>query len=286
LKLTQLKTHFIKDLSGIYPETEAHSFFSILAEEYLKFTRFQVSVNRDSEVSEINIEKFFKALEKLKIFEPIQYIIGKTEFFSLPFFVNQHTLIPRPETEELVDLIIKNKKRAAHNSPMPTILDIGTGSGCIAISLAKNLPNSNVSALDFSEEAIKIARKNAALNNVEVDFFLKDILSAENLPRQYDAIVSNPPYVREVEKKMMQQNVLGHEPHSALFVSDQDPLLFYRKISQIAITSLKPNGWLYFEINEYLSVEMHQLLSDLGFTEIEITNDIFEKPRMLQCRLK
>ena len=283
MRLKDLKSNFINNLSEIYPETESQSFFSILAEEYLGLSRFQISINKDSEVLEEAQKLFFEAEKRLKIFEPIQYIIGKTEFYSLPFLVNEHTLIPRPETEELVDLILGNSEFRIQNSEL---LDIGTGSGCIAVALAKNLPKSQISALDFSEEAINIARNNAVLNNVEIDFFLKDILKAENLPKRYDVIVSNPPYVRELEINMMHQNVIGHEPHSALFVSDTDPLLFYRKISQLALISLKPNGWLYFEINEYLSEEMRQLLSDLGFAEIEIKNDIFEKPRMLQCRLK
>ena len=282
MKIKDLKLNFTTNLSDQYPETETQSFFSILAEEYLGYSRFQVSMNKEIAVSEENQEKFLQAEIRLKAFEPIQYITGKTEFFSLPFFVNKHTLIPRPETEELVELIINNSEFRIQNSEL---LDIGTGSGCIAISLAKNLPECNISALDFSEEALKMARRNAALNEVDVDFFLKDILTAKNLPKQYDIIVSNPPYVREAEKAMMHQNVLRYEPDSALFVSDSDPLLFYRVISKLALMHLKQNGWLYFEINEYLSKAMHDILSNFGFVDIEIKKDIFGKPRMLKCRL-
>ena len=164
-------------------------------------------------------------------------------------------------------------------------LDIGTGSGCIAISLAKNLPNTKISALDISEEALKIAEANAKLNKVEVDFFQTDILAAETLPKQYDVIVSNPPYVRELEKKQMQQNVLKYEPHSALYVKDEDPLLFYRAISRLAKNHLNPNGKLFFEINEYLAYEMTELLKAEGFKNIEIKKDIYGKDRMLKCKI-
>ena len=165
------------------------------------------------------------------------------------------------------------------------ILDIGTGTGCIAISLAKNLPNAKVSALDISKEALKIAEANAKLNKVEVDFFQTDILAAETLPKKYDVIVSNPPYVRELEKKQMQQNVLKYEPHSALYVKDEDPLLFYRAISRLAKNHLNPGGKLFFEINEYLAYEMTELLKAEGFKNIEIKKDIYGKDRMLKCKI-
>ena len=230
-------------------------------------------------------EKFQKAIFRLKIHEPIQYIIGETEFYGLPFKVNKHTLIPRPETEELVEWIyieFSNQQSTINNQQF---LDIGTGTGCIAISLAKNLPNAKVSALDISEEALKIAQQNAEMNKVKIDFFQTDILAAETLPKKYDVIISNPPYVRELEKKQMQQNVLKHEPESALYVSNEDPLLFYRAISHLAKKHLNPEGKLFFEINEYLADELTALLEGEGFKNIQVKKDIFGKDRMIKCSL-
>ncbi len=281
--LRELKTDFTQSLSNLYPSEEIQSFFNILSEKYLNLSRIQIALNPQKEISEQALENFIKALFRLKDFEPIQYIIGETEFFGLPFKVNQHTLIPRPETEELVEYIIAEQKLITHNPQPINILDIGTGSGCIAISLAKNLSNSKVSALDISEEALKIAQQNAELNKVEVKFFQVDILKTKILPKQYDIIVSNPPYVRELEKKQMQQNVLKYEPDSALYVSDEDPLLFYRSISYLAKNHLNSDGKLFFEINEYLSEELTELLKREFFGNIEVKPDIFGKARMIKC---
>jgi release factor glutamine methyltransferase len=286
MKISELKSNFKTTLSGLYPSEEIQSFFNILSEEYLNLSRIEVALHPEKTISTEDAEKFQEALLQLKNYEPIQYIIGETEFYGLPFKVNKHTLIPRPETEELVEWILSKQKLITHNSQLITILDIGTGTGCIAISLAKNLPNSKISALDISEEALKIAQQNAELNNVNVEFFQADILKTKTLPQQYDVIVSNPPYVREQEKKQMQQNVLNHEPNSALYVSNNDPLLFYRKISQLARNHLNPNGKVFFEINEYLSEEMFALLKSGGFQNIEIRKDIFGKYRMIKCSQK
>ncbi len=283
MTLKELKTDFKKSLTGLYPWEEIQSFFNILSESYLNFSRIEIALNPEKEISKEAAEKFQKALFRLKNNEPIQYIIGETEFYGLLFKVNKHTLIPRPETEELVEWIVLDQKPIIRNSQLTTILDIGTGSGCIAISLAKNFPNSKISALDISEEALKIARENAEMNEVEVEFFQTDILNVEILPKQFDIILSNPPYVRELEKKEMQQNVLKFEPDSALFVKDEDSLLFYRAISQLAKTHLKPNGKLFFEINEYLANELIQLLKSEDFQDIEVKKDIFGKYRMLKC---
>ena len=167
---------------------------------------------------------------------------------------------------------------------MLDILDIGTGSGCIAVALAKNLPRASISALDISHKAIALAKENAINNQVSVSFSDQDILDTKSLEKKYDVIVSNPPYVRQQEKKAMHTNVLAYEPSNALFVSNEDPLLFYRKIAQLAIVSLKANGWLYFEINEYLSLEMESLLDEIGFMNIEIKNDFRAVPRMIKCQ--
>lgn len=285
LKILELKNQIKIQLSGLYPSEEIQSFFNILSEEYLKLSRIEIALNPDKEVSNEDLEKFQKALVRLKNQEPIQYIVGETEFFSLLFKVNKHTLIPRPETEELVDWILSENKSPTHYTLPNNILDIGTGSGCIAISLAKNLSDFEVSALDISEEALKVALQNAEFNEVEVNFFQTDILEIEKLPKQYDIIVSNPPYVRELEKKEMQQNVVKYEPDSALYVKDEDPLLFYRAILKLAITHLNPNGKLFFEINEYLANELTRLLKDEGFQNIEVKKDIFGKDRMLKCNL-
>jgi len=290
MTIKKLKEHFNQELKALYPSEEIQSFFSILSETVLGYTRFQVSLNGDEELSEENKLKFKDALARLKNNEPIQYITGETEFFGLPFKVNKHTLIPRPETEELVEWMLKiipplSGARGVLAQEEYAVLDIGTGSGCIAITLAKHLENATISALDISEEALLIAGQNAKINEVTVTFFQTDILSAKVLPRQYDVIVSNPPYVRDLEKQKMQKNVLEYEPESALFVTNDDPLLFYRTIAQLAKKYLKPNGFLIFEINEYLSDEMKSMLETMGFQDIEIKKDIFKKPRMLKCNL-
>lgn len=282
LTVTELKTNFVAALSGSYPSEEIQSFFNILSEKYLKFSRIEIALHPNREISDENIDKFEKVLFRLSNNEPIQYIIGETEFCGLTFKVNNQTLIPRPETEELVEWILNNSEFRIQNLEL---LDIGTGSGCIAIWIAKNLPNSKISALDISEEALKMARQNADINKVDITFFQTDILKSKTLPKQYDVIVSNPPYVRELEKKQMQQNVLNYEPNAALYVKDEDPLLFYRAISQLAKDYLKPNGNLFFEINEYLAEEMISLLKSEGFQNIEVKKDIFGKDRMLKCSL-
>ena len=281
MKISDLKSNFKKTLSELYPTEEIQSFFNILSEKYLNLSRIEIALNRDRRLTETEAEKFQKAILRLQNHEPIQYIIGETEFYGLPFKVNKHTLIPRPETEELVEWILSGFPPSGARG----LLDIGTGTGCIAISLAKNLPNAKISALDISKEALKIAEANAKLNKVEVNFFQTDILAAETLPKKYDVIVSNPPYVRELEKKQMQQNVLKYEPHSALYVKDEDPLLFYRAISRLAKNHLNPGGKLFFEINEYLAYEMTELLKAAGFKNIEIKKDIYGKDRMLKCKI-
>jgi len=279
--LKEFQTYFTSELAGEYPPEEIKSFFWILSEAFLKYSRLDLSLNAASPISEEKQQLFQGALERLKCFEPIQYILGQTEFFGLPFRVNEHTLIPRPETEELVSWMISDHKDAENMR----VLDIGTGSGCIAISLAKELPHISVTAVDISEEALNVAKRNALLNGVEVDFLQQDILTASKLPEAYDIIVSNPPYVRQLEKVQMHNNVLLHEPETALYVSDADPLLFYRAIAQLARTHLRKQGKLYFEINTYLSKEMRQMLIAEGYKTIEIRKDMFGKDRMIKCSL-
>ena len=211
--------------------------------------------------------------------EPIQYITGSTEFYGLELQVNRATLIPRPETEELVAWILAETPKDKLSS---RILDIGTGSGCIAIALAKHLPLAKVEAVDISLPALETAQANAPGNEVSVDFFQQDILQANTLEEKYDIIVSNPPYVRDLEKAEIKNNVLQYEPHSALFVGDETPLVFYKKIAQLAMQHLKPEGMLFFEINEYLGEETVVLVKEIGFTAVEMRKDIFGKDRMLR----
>lgn len=286
--IKELKDHFYNELSDIYPSEEVQSFFSILSESILKYTRLESVTHAAEIISEKKQQEFENAIGRLKKYEPIQYITGRTEFYGLPFQLNKYTLIPRPETEELVAWIIEDYKTSTNengtNGPL-TILDVGSGSGCIAIALAKHLKHANVSAMDISQEALNLAKSNASLNGVAVDFIETDILITDDLAQKYDIIVSNPPYVRKLEKEMMQANVLLHEPEGALFVSNDDPLLFYKRIGLLAITHLNPGGRLYFEINEYLGEELSVMLSGLGFSEIQLRKDIFGKDRMMRCKL-
>ena len=199
----------------------------------------------------------------------------------MEFEVNPNVLIPRPETEELVEWIIQSQKSKAESQKIK-ILDIGTGSGCISISLAKNLPNAQVFSIDVSEKALATAQKNTKINEVNVTFLLKNILETEDLEQQFDIIVSNPPYVRELEKQEIKKNVLDNEPHLALFVDDNDALIFYRKIAELAQKNLSPNGQLFFEINQYLGKEMIDLLEKMGFKNIELRKDIYGNDRMIR----
>ncbi|WP_372802536.1 peptide chain release factor N(5)-glutamine methyltransferase [Lutibacter sp.] len=284
MQIQEFKQLFFKELSEIYPQTEIQSFFNLLIKHQLKMDRVEIALHPNIIIDKVALAFLQNALTTLKKHIPIQYIIGETEFFGSPFKVTNEVLIPRPETEELVHWIIKDHLDKVQNSKLK-ILDIGTGSGCIAVSLAKNLPNTSVYALDISKEALKVAEENSLKNNVAIQFITEDILSLKKLPHQFDIIVSNPPYVRELEKNQMQQNVLGNEPHLALFVKDENPLVFYDKIADLAKIHLKKNGTLYFEINQYLGEETVQLLHQKGFKEIQLKKDIFEVNRMIKAFL-
>ncbi|MHB1107339.1 MAG: peptide chain release factor N(5)-glutamine methyltransferase [Lutibacter sp.] len=276
--IQDFKHHFFLELSKVYPETEIQSFFNILIEFKLHLSRIQLALGHNFELDRNDLDFLENALLKLKNQIPVQYIVGETAFCGLLFKVDKNVLIPRPETEELVEWIFQNHKK----NESIKILDIGTGSGCIAISLAKNLPNAEVFALDVSAEALDVAKKNAAMNAVKVDFIQADILTIEKLPDTFDVIVSNPPYVRESEKDLMQQNVLSNEPHIALFVENENPLLFYDKIAELAKNHLTENGVLYFEINQYLGNETVDLLKSKGFKNIELKKDIYGVDRMVK----
>ena len=281
--IKEYRQRFIDVLASRYDMAEAESFFYRVLEDKINMKRIDLALHPKTELTENQIEEWDAILEKLRQFIPIQYILGKAHFYGLEFEVNENTLIPRPETEELVQWMlsdIQQSKNPTIEQSNLAILDIGTGSGCIAIALAKNLPNAKVFAIDISEKALATAKKNAASNRVEVAFLQKDILSTTALDLQFDIIVSNPPYVRNVEKAEIKANVLDHEPHLALFVEDDDALLFYRKIAALAKKSLSPNGKLYFEINQYLGKEMVALLEEMGFANIELRKDIYGNDRM------
>lgn len=282
MKLKQYRTYFLKKLIPLYDSMEAEQFFAITLEELKGWKRTDLALNPDAELSGTEIEKWNTVLGELETQKPIQYIFGKAHFYGLEFEVNPNTLIPRPETEELVKWIISENQHKGQLS----LLDIGTGTGCIAISLAKNLSNASVSAIDVSEGALATAKRNAQHNKAEVGFILQDILTAETLPQVYDVIVSNPPYVRNLEKEEIKENVLQYEPHLALFVDDNDPLLFYRKIAQLAKTQLSPEGKLYFEINQYLGNETVAMLENMGFVNVILKKDIYGNDRMIAAAPK
>jgi len=276
MNLGEYRHHFKSSLKGKYPKEEVISFFNWLCESYLFLKRAEIPLELKRSLTEEEQSLFDNALCQLEKDVPIQYIIGETEFYGLKFRLTPDVLIPRPETEELVDWIIKETAKGKIS-----ILDIGTGSGCIAISLAKHFPEAKVSAIDISSIALAVAEENARLNQVQVDFLQVDVLNDEIPDKLWDVIVSNPPYVRNSEKEEMQANVLDYEPHTALFVTDEEPLLFYRKIAEISKIHLVPNGNLYFEINEAYGMEVIKLLETLGFKKVTLKKDFFGKDRMV-----
>lgn len=283
--LKDIQNIFHQELDSIYGTDEVRSFFNILIDFYLGLNRITLVLEPNYTITKEEEQPLFEALSRLKLEEPIQHIIGKTEFYGLPFKVNKHTLIPRPETEELVDWILKSLT-GKKDQPLK-LLDIGTGTGCIAISLAKHLPNAHVYAVDVSPEAIKVAQENAKWNNVSITYIEDSILDIQNdilktATGFFDVIVSNPPYVRNLEKVEIKNNVLQHEPHLALFVKDDNPLQFYEAISDYALSALKENGLLFFEINQYLGAEMETLLKAYTYKSIELKKDMFGNQRMLK----
>ena len=276
----QYRNQFIEALTNLYGADEAESFFYLILENKHNLRRVDMALNPDLSFSEAQLQVWNSLLEQLQLEIPIQYLLGSTSFYGLEFKVNENVLIPRPETEELVDWIIENQK--GKNQKIK-ILDIGTGSGCIAISLAKNLPHAQVFAIDVSKGALAIAKENAKTNEVNVHFIEQNILETTDLLQDFDIIVSNPPYVRELEKQEIKNNVLEHEPHLALFVANDDALVFYIKITALAQKNLVAQGELYFEINQYLGKEMVAMVQDFGFTTIELKKDIYANDRMLRA---
>ncbi len=281
--ISEYKKKFLNQLKEEYPGEEANSLFHLLVKHFLGWERLDLALNPSKKISSAEEEKLDAALGRLLSHEPIQYITGETEFYGFTFKVNKNVLVPRPETEELVewikeDLISSGKERV-------NILDVGTGSGCIAVSLAKIFPQSKVSAIDVSAEALKVAAENAKENRTTINLIHADIFNLESLPGKFDVIVSNPPYVREHEKNEMQRNVLEYEPSLALYVKDNDPLIFYKKITKLAIEGLHPGGKLYFEINQYLGDQTLKIIKDSDLSG-EIKKDIFGNDRMLRAIIK
>jgi release factor glutamine methyltransferase len=284
MKIKEYRTQFIDALTPIYDPGEAESFFYLILEEKKQLKRIDLALHLDLVFSDEEILIWNSILEQLLKEIPVQYLLGKTSFYGLDFEVNENVLIPRPETEELVEWVLSNNL-IIQKSKNLKILDIGTGSGCIAISLAKNLQNAQVFAIDVSEKALVTAQKNAKINAVKVTFINQNILETEDLRQQFDIIVSNPPYVRNLEKEEIKKNVLDNEPHLALFVEDNDALIFYKKIAELAQKNLSEDGQLYFEINQYLGKEMIDLLEKMNFKNIELRKDIYGNDRMMKADL-
>lgn len=265
-----------------YESEEARSITQIVFKEVLGYNNIQLILNENDLLPASIFEQLDYIAFQLNENKPIQYIVGHTEFYGYKFEVNKSVLIPRPETEELVDWIIKDHQNL---STSLNILDIGTGSGCIPLSLKLNLKNAKVSTIDISTDAIKLAKKNAISNNAEIDFINADVLTLENLPEPFDIVVSNPPYVLESEKAEMRKNVLDYEPAIALFVENDDPLIFYRKIIQLVEKSSKNKTELYFEINESYAQQLIDLFDVQKWQNIELRKDIRGKDRMIKAQL-
>ena len=286
MNIKKFRDYFNKTLKKIYPTSEIDTFLFLLLEEYLNFKRIDVVLKSNFEISPEDLILLKSSTKLLEQEIPIQYILGKTEFYGFPFILNEHVLIPRPETEELITSILEKvlKTKTFHTNAKEKqlkILDIGTGSGCIPISLKKSLPFAEITAIDVSNEALTIAKKNTVLNKVDINLTQQDILKTTSLNQLYDIIVSNPPYVRESEKKEIKNNVLNNEPHMALFVKDNNPLVFYNKIAELAKNHLTKNGTLFFEINQYLGKETVELIKLKGFNKIQLKKDIFGRDRII-----
>jgi release factor glutamine methyltransferase len=270
------------DLQTVYSSSEAQSLARILVERISGVNAHSALADKNIMLTDKQMSQMQFYLSQLKLQKPIQYILGTTEFFGIEMKVNEKVLVPRPETEELVEYVIKSNK---HHSP--NILDIGTGSGCIAIALAKSIPASNVYAIDISNDAITLASENAQIADAKVVFFQLDVLDP---PKQlkgspFDVIVSNPPYVRESEKPMMRPNVIDYEPGLALFVTDSNPLVFYKAIAQLAKNHLNDQGLVFCEINEALAKETVEVFANYGFRNVAVEKDINGKDRFVVCQI-
>ena len=278
--IKDIRFYLARELIVIYKEPEIRTIADILIKKVTGITKLHDLYDDKYVITVGEAERIINFSEELKTGKPIQYVVGETQFYNCKIKLNSSTLIPRPETEELVDLIIKENKGYTGN-----IIDFGTGSGCIAIALASNLPSSVVTGIDISEEAIRIAHENALLNNVQVTFIKDDIFNLhQKTVLKSGIIVSNPPYIRNSEKQFMSKNVLDFEPHQALFVTDSNPLIFYEAIIRLAEEFLLPGGLLYFEINEMMGSSLVSLLELFGFYDIEVVSDLNDKERIIKSR--
>ena len=279
MTVNDYKKRFLNQLPAFYDETERLNLFYMIMEFVLNYNKVDVVLNGNDSVLIENQQKIDEVFNRLQNNEPIQYITQQANFFGYDFKVSPATLIPRPETEELVDWVLTEMKKQPQKNWR--VLDIGTGTGCIPITIKKEFPFAKVFAIDISVDALKIAQENAINLKADVTFIQQDILQTEQLD-VYDIIISNPPYVRNLEKAEINENVLQHEPHLALFVDDNDPLIFYRKITQLAQKSLNENGMLFFEINQYLGIEMQEMVSAY-FKTIELKKDFIQNDRMMKA---
>ncbi len=286
MTIASIEKVFIDDLKARYSPEEAGSITWLVISFVCRITRSQYLADKNRELSEQQFSELQEAFASLKKGIPVQYVLGETEFYGSVFKVNPGVLIPRPETEELVDWILKDVHTDNGEKINLRILDIGTGSGCIPVTLAKYIPQAEVSALDISLEALTLAKENAALNNSEIVFIHDDILNPRPSASKYSIITSNPPYVTLAEKAQMHSNVLEHEPHLALFVPDEDPLVFYKAIATFAVEHLEKDGLLYLEINEHLGQETLALLQKAGFSNIQLRQDLRDKDRMIRAQLR
>jgi release factor glutamine methyltransferase len=290
MNINKFRDYFNKTLKKLYPTSEIDTFLFLILEEYLNFKRIDVVLKSNFEISPEDLTLLKSSTKLLEQEVPIQYILGKTEFYGFPFILNEHVLIPRPETEELVTSVLNKISKLEPLHPIEKekklkILDIGTGSGCIPISLKRSLPFAEITAIDIANEALIIAQKNASLNKVNINFIQQNILKTTALDDIYDIIISNPPYVRVSEKIEIKNNVLKNEPHLALFVEDNNPLIFYSKIAELAKSHLTKNGTLFFEINQYLGKETVELIKLKGFNKIQLKKDIFGHDRIIIASL-
>lgn len=285
--IEEFSSLFHLELKDHYPKEEIDAFVSISLSDLLGISKDEMRTKQSDVLKPEQIQKLHFVIQELKIHKPIQYIIGSTEFYGCKIKVNEHVLIPRQETEELIEYILQEIRIKGQESSKIRILDIGTGSGCIAIALKKKLSDAIVIAIDISENALLVAKENAILNHTEISFIQTDILNPLSTSafieqdQAFDIIVSNPPYIRASEKSTMSKNVLEHEPHLALFVEDNDPLLFYKAIADFAFKNLIPKGILYFEINEALGGDVKKMLEEKGFKNVEVKKDMSGKDRII-----
>jgi release factor glutamine methyltransferase len=278
--IKDIRFYLSKELTGIYNEIEIRVLADIIIKTVTGIAKLHQLYDNGYMIKAKDAEKIIWITEELKTGKPIQYILGETTFYNCRIKVNSSTLIPRPETEELVDLIIKENKGYNGN-----IIDFGSGSGCITIALASNLPFAKLTGIEISDEAIRIAQENAVLNNVKATFIQGDLFTFDHESvGKAGIIVSNPPYVRNSEKSLMAKNILDFEPHLAFFVTDSDPLIYYKTILNLAEKILLPKGRLYFEINEVMGISLFHLFESFDYSEIEIVPDINNKERIIKGR--